>query len=201
MKITALVAAALFAGTIVQAQTTPATPAQPATDTTATTKVITDTASQPTVLTDTSVGKAYVSNPDKLKGLTSETITPAHVFPALGTFKASGDSKEDVTITLDESNKGIVWVDGLPQGKIKALLLKAPSTYKIPMQTSANGKAVSEGTLYVNPETNELTIVLGRPYSDANPSALTIEPKKKAEWHYTGVKTDATTAASPAPQQ
>lgn len=201
MKITAFVAAALFAGTILHAQTTPAPSAQPATDTTTKTQVTTDTASQPTVLSDTSVGKAYIANPEKLKGLTSETITPAHVFPALGTFKASGDSKEDVTIALDESNKGIVWVDGLPQGKFKALLLKAPSTYKIPMQTSANGKAVSEGTLYVNPETAELTIVLGRPYSDSNPSALTIDPKKKAEWHYTGVKTDATAAATPASQQ
>lgn len=199
MKNSALVAISLFVGVVANAQTSPSSPAQPASDTVS--KQVADTAAQTTVLTDTSVGKAYVSDPEKLKGVTSETLTPARIYPALGSYKGNGTSNADVTVTLDETNKGIVWVDGLPQGKFKALLRKAPSTYKIPMQTSANGKAVSEGTLYANPETNELTIVLGRPYNDANPSALTIDPKKKAECHYTGTKSDATAAASPAPQQ
>lgn len=198
MKNTALIALALFAGVVANAQTSSPSPAKPATDTTV--KPTADTANtSPTTLVDTSVGKAYVANPEKLKGLTSETVTPEHAFPALGTYKGSGSSTADVTITPDSANKGIVWVDGLPQGRFKALLKKAPSAYKIPMQTSANGKAVSEGTLYVNPETNELTIVLGRPYNDANPTpSLTIDSKKKNEWQYTGVKTDAA-AASPAP--
>jgi len=199
MKSTAFVAFALFAGIAVNAQTTPSSPApaQPATDTSV--KQAPDTTNAATTtMADTSVGKAYVSHPEKLKGVTSETLTSTHVFPALGSYKASGTSTGDVTITLDSANKGIVWVDGLQQGRFKALMKQAPSTYKIPMQTSANGKAVSEGTLYVNPETNELTIVLGRPFNDANPTAsLTIDSKKKNGWQYTGVKTDAAVA----PQQ
>ena len=197
MKSAALIAFALFAGIAVNAQTTTPAPAQPATDTTV--KQVPDTTtSATTTLADTSVGKAYVAHPEKLKGVTSETLTPDHVFPALGSYKANGSSTGDVTITLDSANKGIVWVDGLPQGRFKALMKQAPSTYKIPMQTSANGKAVSEGTLYVNPETNELTIVLGRPFNDANPTAsLTIDPKKKNGWQYTGAKADAAVA----PQQ
>jgi hypothetical protein len=200
MKHTTFIALALFTAVAANAQTSSPSPAQPATDTTVTPTA--DTAGASATLVDTSVGKAYVSNPEKLKGLTSETLTPAHAFPALGTYKGNGASTTDVTITLDSANKGIVWVDGLPQGRFKALMKKAPSTYKIPMQTSANGKAVSEGTLYVNPETAELTIVLGRPYNDANPSeSLTIDPKKKNGWQYTGVKTDAAvTPAAPSQQ-
>jgi hypothetical protein len=200
MKNTTFIALALFAGVVANAQASSPTPAQPATDTSV--KPVTDTTNTSVTLADTSVGKAYVSNPEKLKGLTSETLTSAHAFPALGTYKGSGTSTNDVTVTLDTANKGIVWVDGLPQGRFKALMKKAPSTYKIPMQTSANGKAVSEGTLYVNPETNELTIVLGRPYNDANPSeSLTIDSKKKNGWHYTGVKTDAAVMPAAPSQQ
>lgn len=208
MKNTALIAFTLFIGAVANAQTSSPSPARPATDTTVKPAADTaakwpaDTASASVTLVDTSVGKAYVSNPEKLNGVKSETLTPAHAFPALGTYKGAGSSTSDVTITADSANKGIVWVEGLPEGRFKALMKKAPSTYKIPMQTSANGKAVSEGTLYVNPETNELTIVLGRPYNDANPSeSLTIDPKKKNEWQYSGVKTDVAVAPASSSQQ
>lgn len=190
MKNTSFIAIALLFGAVANAQTTPTTP-------------VTDTTANPaTVLVDTSVGKAYVANPESLKGLTTETLTMAHIFPALGSYKANRTSTGDVTITLDSVNKGIVWVEGLPQGKFRALMKKAPSTYKIPAQKSESGKQVPEGTLYVNPGTNELTVLLGQPFNDANPStSLTIGSKKKIAWQYTGIKADAAVAPPASSQQ
>jgi hypothetical protein len=141
--------------------------------------------------------------PEHLKGLTLETLRPEHSFPALGIYKASGSSTGDVTITLDEVNKGIVWVEGLSQGKFKALMKKAPSTYKIPAQQSASGKTVAEGTLFLNPESKELTILLGRPFDDADPTSFLTSPAKSKVkgWQNTGVKADVNAAVAPAHQQ
>ncbi|HVF81994.1 MAG TPA: hypothetical protein VM884_08675 [Flavisolibacter sp.] len=142
--------------------------------------------------------------PEHLKGLTTETLRPEHSFPVLGSYKASGKSTGDITITLDETNKGIVWVEGLSQGKFKALMKKAPATYKVPAQQTESGKAVAEGVLFFNPESKELTIALGRSFDDADPTSfLTSESKGKSKvWQYTGVKADANaTVVPPAPQQ
>jgi hypothetical protein len=188
MKIRSLFVAAMFIGAVANAQTT--------------TPPATDTATTGATLIDTSVGKAYVAHPDRLQGLTTETLTSAHIFPALGTYKGAGSSTAEVTITLDETNKGIVWVEGLPQGRFKALMKKAPSTYKIPAQKSESGKAIAEGTLYVNPDTDEITIVLGRSYNDANPTSFkNVASKKTKGWQYTGVKTETTATPSPASSQ
>ncbi|MDB5207599.1 MAG: hypothetical protein JWR72_2674 [Flavisolibacter sp.] len=160
-----------------------------------------DSTAKPTPLTTLTTPVAI---PEHLKGLTSETLRPEHSFPALGSFKASGTSTADITITLDETNKGIVWVEGLPQGKFKALMKKSPSTYKVPAQQTESGKAVAEGALFFNPESKELTIALGRPFDDADPTSfLTSDAKAKTKvWQYTGVKTDVnTTVAPPASQQ
>jgi hypothetical protein len=197
MKNTAFLLAALIASAVANAQTDTTT--RPATDTA--TKPVPDTSI--VTMVDTSVGKAYVSNPDRLKDVTSETLTPSHIFPALGTYKGNGTSTEDVTIALDESNKGIVWIEGLPQGRFKAIMKKAPSTYKVPAQKSETGTAIAEGTLYVNPETNELTILLGQSFDDQNPTSfLTVSTKKKTSWQYTGVKAETEAApAAPTSQQ
>ncbi len=188
MKNIALVALGLFAGAVASAQS--GVPTGPVSDTMVT-------------MVDTSVGKAYVANPEKLRGLTTETLTTAHIFPAIGTFRASGTSTADVTITLDETNKGIIWVEGLPQGRFKAIMKKAPSTYKIPAQKTESGKAIAEGTLHVDPETNELTILSGRAFNEQAPTSfLTISSKPKNGWQYTGIKADAEAAvASPASKQ
>ena len=183
MKNAFFLAATFFMAAVANAQTTPTTPTPqpglPANDTATVTYA------------DTSIGKAYVTNPERLQGLTSETLTSSHVFPALGTYKASGTSTADVTIMLDETNKGIVWVEGLPQGRFKALMKKSPATYKVPAQKSESGQSIAEGILYLNPETNELSIVLGRSYNDADPtSVLTTASKKTKSWKYTGVKSD-----------
>jgi hypothetical protein len=216
MKNKILLASALFVAAAAGAQTTPTTPAQPSTPSTpsqpaqtpattpATTTPATPAATQTqTVLADTSINAAYVSNPEELKGLTSETLRPEHAFPVLGSFQASGTSTGDVTISLDPVNKGIVWVEGLPQGKFKALMKKAPATYKIPAQTTESGKSVAEGTLFYNPNSKEVSIVLGRAFNDEDPAAsLTIPAKSKSKVsQYTGIKAAAATVVTPASQQ
>ena len=198
MKNTIFAALALLTGAVANAQTDTTTRPQPDT----TTRPLPDTTL--VTLADTSVGKAYVTNPERLQSLTTETLTPADIYPALGTFTGSGTSTAQVTITLDETNKGTVWVEGLPQGRFKALMKKAPATYKIPAQTSESGKAIAEGTLYVNPETAELTIVVGQSFNDKQPTAVLTAATKKNGWRYTGVKTAAETevpATAPVTEQ
>jgi hypothetical protein len=78
----------------------------------------------------------------------------------------------DVTITLDSVNKGIIWVEGLPQGKFKAYLKKSPATYRILAQKTASGKQIPEGTLILDPSTNTLNIALGKAFDEADPAAI-----------------------------
>lgn len=162
----------------------------------------TQTPSQPVTTTTTATVAADVVIPEHLKGLTTETLRPEHSFPVLGSYKASGSSEADVTITRDETNKGIVWIEGLSQGRFKAVMKKAPSTYKIPAQKTESGKTVPEGALFLNPESKELTIVLGRPFNDADPTSfLTNTTKKSKGWMYTGVKADVNTTVAPTSEQ
>jgi hypothetical protein len=137
--------------------------------------------------------------PDYLKGVSSDNIKPENFLPVLGNFKGAGTSSNDVSVTVDPANVGIVWVDGLPQGRFKALLRKSPATYKIPAQKSATGKSISEGTLYYDPSTKEMTILIGKPYNEATPEAfLTVDSKSKNKgWQYTGVKSETGAAVTP----
>ena len=141
--------------------------------------------------------------PAHLKGATSATVEPKHFLPVLGTFQPSGTSTENLTVSVDEQNIGIVWIDGLPQGRVKAILKKAPATYKIPAQKTAEGKSVSEGTLIYDKDANTLSIAIGTPFNDADPAApfTSTTPSKKV-WKYTGAKADAAVQTEvPAEQQ
>src|SRR5690606_22920280 len=53
-----------------------------------------------------------------------EALTIEKIFPVIGKYEVTGKDGQatTLTVTLDETNKGIVWVEGLPQGKIKATL-------------------------------------------------------------------------------
>ena len=125
-----------------------------------------------------------------------------------------------VTISLDPENKGLIWVEGLPQGKIKAMLRKSPATYKIPAQKTEDGKDVAEGTLIFDRTAGTLNIIIGKPYDAANPESAfapvpvveepvatvvtktktshsktkvkTVVPAPPKPWTYTGTKVDAT---------
>ena len=85
-------------------------------------------------------------------------MTLQQKFPVIGTYQLQGtaDSTASINITLDSSNKGIVWVSGLPQGTFKAYLKKSPSTYRILSQKTDTGKQIPEGTLYFDAASNTL---------------------------------------------
>jgi hypothetical protein len=140
--------------------------------------------------------------PEHLKGVTSTTVRPEHYLPVLGSYQSSDAAQNSVSITVDEQNVGIVWIDGLAQGRIKALLKKSPATYKIPAQTTAEGKSVGEGVLYYDPATKEVAIALGSKFNDEDPTApITANAKTVV---YKGSKQDqmaaATTETAPAQQ-
>jgi hypothetical protein len=67
-------------------------------------------------------------------------------------------------------------VNGLPEGTMKAYLKKSPGIYRIVSQKSQSGTQIPEGTLYFDPTTNNLNIALGRPYNEADPTAIFCNP-------------------------
>jgi hypothetical protein len=138
-------------------------------------------------------------------------LTTADIFPVLGEFEsATNADAAHVTITQDEQNKGVIWLAGLPQGKIKAMLRKSPATYKIPAQKNEEGKDIEEGTLIFDKETNTLSILIGKEFNAADPASAFVpvatpveeevkvktktaktkvkKEKKPQTWTYTGTK-------------
>lgn len=104
-------------------------------------------------------------------------LTTADIFPVIGKYESTSNADAaNVSITLDEQNKGLVWIDGLPQGRIKAMLRKSPATYKIPVQKTEEGKDVAEGTLIFDKETNTLSIAIGKPFNAEDPAAAFTAP-------------------------
>jgi hypothetical protein len=103
-----------------------------------------------------------------------EALTLEKTFPVLGTYhlNSATDSSSVVTISLDSANKGMVWIEGLPQGKMKAYLKQSPATYRILAQKTESGVQVPEGTLIYDPSTNTLNVALGKAFNDANPSEI-----------------------------
>jgi hypothetical protein len=100
--------------------------------------------------------------------------TLERAFPVLGTYILSNatEGTGTITVSLDSVNKGLVWVEGLPQGRIKAYLRKSPATYRILSQKSAGGKQVSEGTLHFDTTSRNLHIALGKAYDETDPTAI-----------------------------
>jgi hypothetical protein len=152
-------------------------------------------------------------------------LTTADIFPVIGQYESSSNpDAANVSITLDETNKGVVWIDGLPQGRVKAMLRKSPGIYKIPVQKTADDKAVEEGTLMFDKETNTLSIVIGKEYNATDPASVFAVPAigdatplpaeetkvkdgktktkkkaaapKKVAWVYTGTKVVTETAVA-----
>jgi hypothetical protein len=140
-----------------------------------------DPAKNPTVdaLTAPYKGKLIPARP---------ALTTADIFPVLGKYTSTTNPEAaSLTISLDDQNKGLVWIDGLPQGRVKAMLRKSPSTYKIPAQKTADGKDVAEGTLIFDKVAGTLNICIGKPYNAEDPSTVfTVAPEETTT-------TDATT--------
>jgi hypothetical protein len=100
------------------------------------------------------------------------TAAPATTAPVTTDVTAVEAAAPTVTVTLDSVNKGVVWVDGLPEGKFKAYLKKSPTTYRILAQKTNLGKQIPEGTLYYDVEANALNIAIGKPYNEEDPTAV-----------------------------
>jgi hypothetical protein len=148
-------------------------------------------------------------------------LTIEKIFPVIGKYSITDKDglASDLSITLDESNKGIAWVEGLPQGRIKAYLKKAPGTYMIPAQKIADEKDLAEGVLLFNKEANTLDICIGCTFNTEDPASAFATPAepvveepvatkgKKATaktkvkpvktWKYSGTKVGETTALVP----
>jgi hypothetical protein len=151
-------------------------------------------------------------------------ITTEQIFPVIGQFQSNTNGDEKLTITLDDQNKGFAWIDGLPQGRVKAILKDSPATYKIPAQTTEEGKDLPEGTLIYDKDANVINIVLGRPFNDQDPASVfamnnnntedrgmasneqennqsksvtkTKEKEEPAPWTFTGNKIEQVTAVN-----
>lgn len=156
-----------------------------------------------------------------------EALTREKVFPVIGKYNLTDKegTTSAVTIMIDESNKGIAWIDGLPQGKIKATLRKSPGIYKIPAQKLEDGKSVPEGVLFYDKDANTLDVCLGCTYNVEDPTAVfavatepvvtetetktkksgTVKTKTKTKpvktWKYSGTKIVETTASSTVPME
>lgn len=120
------------------------------------------------------------------------------IFPAIGAYelKDKNGNTTQVTVTQDQENKGIVWIEGLPQGKIKAFLKQSPAIYKIPAQEPVKDMVAEEveevaaeapkakkqkaapapktnqlpeGTLYYDRDNNIMQIQLGTKFNEAEP--------------------------------
>jgi hypothetical protein len=142
------------------------------------------------------------------------------VFPVIGQYESpmSVDAKS-VSVTIDEMNKGIIWITGLPQGKIKAMLKRSPATYRIPPQIAEDGKQIPEGTVIYDKETNMLSICIGKKFNETEPATVflpqpvveevapaIVKTKSKTKpvvkeaepkpWMYTGNKIEKSTASN-----
>lgn len=112
-------------------------------------------------------------------------LTIEQTFPAIGTYQLNNSTNTtaattgnnvstagNLTITLDSANKGIIWIEGLPEGRIKAYLKQSPATYRILSQKTASGEQVPEGTLVYDSTTHIINIALGTPYNEADPTGI-----------------------------
>jgi len=140
-----------------------------------------------------------------------EALTIEKIFPVLGNYQLTDKegTASTVSVTLDPSNKGIVWIEGLPQGKIKATLRKSPATYKIPVQPlgeeamateaateveakdaktaktakstkEAKAKELPEGVLIYDKDANVLNVCIGCKYNNEDP-AVAFTPAETTE--------------------
>jgi hypothetical protein len=198
MKKAAIIAGAVFflftAVANAQTDTVPVQPAQP---------VQTEQPAQP-------VKKDQWNNPDpekyKLQPM-PEALSTEKIFPVIGKYNLTDKdgAATEVTIALDPSNKGIVWVEGLPQGKIKAFLRKSPGVYKIPTQNlevveaaveveadaevkdakaakiakakaPEKAKQLPEGVMIFDKDNNTLNVCIGCAYNNDDPAVAFAAP-------------------------
>jgi hypothetical protein len=137
---------------------------------------------------------------------TTTTTTTTTMDSSVAADASVSAAVPNLVVTLDSVSKGMIWIEGLPEGKIKAYLKKSPATYRIVAQRSESGKSVSEGTLMLDTTTQTLNIALGAPYNEADPAAIftfnnstpqdnTVEIKAKSKTAKTKAKVTYYTAS------
>lgn len=129
-------------------------------------------------------------------------LTDEMIFPALGRYEYADSEGEvvQVTVTRDNENKGVIWINGMPQGKFKADLKASPATYKIPVQKTLqnelkeevteehaaagdavetahskarySGKSLNEGTVIFDSASNKLYVNIGARFNEEDPAAV-----------------------------
>ncbi|PZR25680.1 MAG: hypothetical protein DI535_17250 [Citrobacter freundii] len=190
MKKTTILAGAAFTlltASVNAQQTTTTTDTVPQQQTTTTTTTATETS---TVSKDKY--NNWSADTYKLQPM-PEALTQEKIFPVIGQYNVTDKdgNASTVSISLDPSNKGLVWIDGLPQGRIKANLRKSPAVYKIPAQKlgddpeAKDAKSIAEGVLIFDKDANTLNVCLGCTYNSENP-AVAFDATAAAE------QTDAT---------
>ncbi len=110
-----------------------------------------------------------------------EALTTEKVFPVIGRYQLTDKdgAASNISIALDETNKGLVWIDGFPQGRIKATLRKSPAVYKIPAQKIGEGKDavdVAEDVLVYDKDANAMNVCFGCTYNAEDPSVAFVAP-------------------------
>lgn len=147
----------------------------------------TDTVPQQQTTTTTTTTATETVSKDKYNNWSADTyklqpmpeaLTQEKIFPVIGQYNVTDKdgNASTVSISLDPSNKGLVWVDGLPQGRIKANLRKSPAVYKIPAQKlgddpeAKDAKSIAEGVLIFDKDANTLNVCLGCTYNAENPA-------------------------------
>jgi hypothetical protein len=137
------------------------------------------TMQQPTQSQPTTLEQKKYGNPTVDSILSKYTLVPMpnpitteQIFPVIGQYQSTTNADQKITVALDDQNKGFAWVDGLPQGKVKAVLRKSPATYKVPAQKTESGTDVPEGTLIYDKDTKTISIMLGREYNDQDPASV-----------------------------
>jgi hypothetical protein len=134
---------------------------------------------QSTTTTTTTVEQKKYGNPTVDSILSKYTLVPMpnpitteQIFPVIGQYQSTTNADQKISVTLDDQNKGYAWIDGLPQGKVKAILKASPATYKIPAQKTEGGTDVPEGTLIYNKDTKTISVMLGREFNDQDPASV-----------------------------
>src|SRR5690606_3485164 len=204
----------------------PVTPMEPVTPTDPT-AMQQDSMTQPLVTTTTSpISNDLWNNydPEKYKlAPMPEPLTIEKIFPAIGNYTVTDKegAESTVNISIDPENKGVIWVEGLPQGRLKAYLRQSPGVYKIPAQKLEDEKSLAEGVLIVDKDMNTIDVCIGCNYNveepavafaDQNDEAVEAETETKVKkgtvktktkvkpvktWRYSGEKHIVETAVVP----
>lgn len=159
------------------------------------------TASVAQVSTTPEVPRNYKPQAKELLPMPGE-LTDEMIFPVLGRYEYADNEGEisQVTVTRDGENKGVIWINGMPQGKFKADLKASPATYKIPVQKTLlneageasseeqavaedaaetahskarySGKSLKEGTVIFDSVSNKLYVNIGARFNEEDPATV-----------------------------